>query len=84
MGAFYRRMKVRLGAPAAVTATAHRLARVLYAMLRYGKTYADIGQQAYEEHFRQRMLKHLKRQADKLGMQVIDKPNAPSPPILAL
>ena len=75
MGAFYRRMKARLGAPAAITAAAHRLARVIYAILRHGQAYVDIGQQAHEQQFRQRMLKNLQRQARKLGLQVIAPPD---------
>ena len=70
MGAFYRRMKARLGAPQAITATAHRLARTLYALLRYGREYLDIGQEAYEKQFRQRMVKQLHRLAKKLGVEL--------------
>lgn len=81
MGAFYRRMKARLGGPAAITATAHRLARVVYALLRYGQGYVDIGQQAYEEQFRQRMLKHLQRQARKLGLNLTDPNASPTVPL---
>lgn len=78
MGAFYRRMKARLGAPAAVTAAAHRLARVIYAMLRHGQAYVDIGQDGYEQQFRQRMLKNLQRQARKLGLSLVPDEAAPA------
>ena len=84
MGAFHRRMKARLGAAAAITATAHRLARVIYALLRYGKPYVDLGQEAYEQQFRQRMLKNLQRQARKLGLQLSDPQARPAPPSPAL
>jgi len=67
MGAFYRRMKARLGAPQAVTATAHRLARTIYAMLRYGQAYVDAGQEAYEQQFHERQKRHLEKQARRLG-----------------
>lgn len=77
MGAFYRRMRARLGAPKAITATAHRLARTLYALLRYGRPYVDIGQEAYEQQFRIRKLRHLQRLARRLDMQVI--PITPAP-----
>ena len=49
LGAYYRRMRARLGAPKAITATAHKLARLVYSMLRYGTAYVDAGQQAYEQ-----------------------------------
>lgn len=73
MGAFYRRMKARLGAPQAITAAAHRLARTIYAMLRYGTAYVDAGQDAYEQQFRQRQMKHLEKQARRLGF-VLNRP----------
>jgi transposase len=77
MGAFYRRMKARLGAPQAITATAHRLARTFYALLRHGRQYLDIGQEAYEQQFRTRMLRNLQRLARRLGVQL--PPTAPAP-----
>src|SRR5262245_30651780 len=52
LGASYRRMRARLGAPKAMTATAHKLARLVYSMLRYGTAYVDAGQQAYEQKYR--------------------------------
>jgi transposase len=76
MGAFYRRMKARLGAPQAITAAAHRLARVIYALLRDGAQYVDIGQQAYEEQFQKRRRKNLERLAHQMGLQLI--PAAPA------
>lgn len=83
MGAFFRRMKARIGPAAAITAAAHRLARVIYALLRGGQAYHDIGQEAYEQQFRQRMLKNLRRQATKLGLCVID-PRDPESPRMSL
>ena len=44
LGAYYRRMKARLGAPKAITATAHKLARLIYSMLKNGTEYTDLGQ----------------------------------------
>lgn len=78
MGAFYRRMKARLGAPQAITAAAHRLARTIYAMLRYGTAYADVGQEAYEQQFRQRQMKNLEKQARRLGFTLT--PQLPAAP----
>jgi transposase len=48
VGAFIRRIKVRLGAPTAINAGAHKLARLLYRMLKFGKAYIETGQEAYE------------------------------------
>jgi len=63
LGAFYRRMKARLGAPKAITATAHKLAKIVYNMLRYGKEYVDAGAEYYERQYRRRVLKNLQRRA---------------------
>ena len=39
LGAFFRRMKARLGTPKAITATAHKLARLVYSLLTHGRAY---------------------------------------------
>jgi transposase len=71
LGAYYRRMRARLGAPKAITATAHKLARLVYSMLRYGTAYIDAGQQAYEQQYRDRVLTNLQRKAKVFGYQLI-------------
>ena len=48
LGAFYRRLRTRLGTPKAVTATAHKLARIFYRLWSSGRTYADPGINYYE------------------------------------
>lgn len=67
LGAYYRRIRARSGAPAAVTATAHKLARIIYAMLKYRKPYHDSGADYYEKQYRDRVLRNLNRQASRLG-----------------
>jgi transposase len=71
LGAYYRRMRARLGAPKAMTATAHKLARLVYSMLRYGTAYVDAGQQAYEHKYRDRVLTNLQRKAKAFGYQLV-------------
>lgn len=71
LGAYYRRMRARLGAPKAITATAHKLARLVYSMLRYGTAYVDAGQQAYEQKYRDRVLTNLQRKARVFGYQLV-------------
>jgi transposase len=71
LGAYYRRMRGRLGAPKAITATAHKLARLVYSMLRYGTAYVDEGQQAYEQKYRDRVLTNLQRKAKAFGYQLV-------------
>jgi hypothetical protein len=71
LGAYYRRMRARLGAPKAITAPAHKLARLVYSMLRYGSDYVDAGQQAYEKQYRDRVLTNLQRKARVFGYQLV-------------
>ena len=67
LGAFYRRLSARMDKPRANTATAHKLARMVYFMLTRGETFVDQGQQRYEEQQRQRSVNALKRRAAALG-----------------
>jgi len=71
LGGFYRRMKAKQGAPKAITATAHKLARIIYHMLKYREPYVDPGESYYEEQYQERMLRNLKRKANKLGMKLV-------------
>ena len=71
LGAFLRRKKAHLGAPKAITATAHKLARLIYSMLRYGQEYVDAGAEYYERQYQQRALRAAKRRAAQLGYQLV-------------
>jgi transposase len=57
--------------PKAVTAAAHKLAHLIYAILTKGQEYTDQGQDCYEERHRQRVLHHLAQRASKLGMRLV-------------
>ncbi len=74
LGAFLRRKKAQLGAPKAITATAHKLARIIYSMLRFGQDYVDAGAEYYETQYRHRALNAAKRRAAQLGYQLIPMP----------
>lgn len=76
LGAYYRRLCARLDRPKAITATAHKLARLIYTMLTKGAQYTDQGQDYYEERYRQRVMHHLARRAEKLGFQLTPIPAA--------
>lgn len=78
LGAYYRRMRARLGAPKAITATAHKLARIFYRMLTTKKPFVDTGQDYYERQHRQRVTRSLKKKAAALGYQLV--PNAEPTP----
>ena len=71
LGAQYRRLRSRLGAPKAITAMAHRLARLVYRMLKYGQEYVDKGMQYYEDRYRHQQIEALQKNAAKLGLQVL-------------
>ncbi len=72
LGAFFRRKKAQLGAPKAITATAHKLAKLIYNMLKYGKEYIDQGQDYYEQRYKERVVKNLQRRAKELGFQLTE------------
>jgi transposase len=71
LGAYYRRLCARMDKPKAVTAAAHKLARLIYAMLTRGEEYTDRGQAYYEERYRQRVVANLNRRAQQLGLQLV-------------
>lgn len=81
LGAFYRRMRAKHGPAKANKATAHKLARIVYHMLKNRTAYADPGQTYYEEQYRERTLRNLKRKAAKLGMELV--PNAVQTPVVS-
>ena len=67
IGAFVRRMRAKLGAPKAITAAAHKLARILYRMLTEGTNYREIGENYYEQQYQARVVASLSRRAAELG-----------------
>lgn len=73
LGGFLRRMKGRLGAQAALTATAHKLARIVYQALKHGMTYVRRSQQEYEVQMKEKQIKALRRKARLLGLEVVEK-----------
>ena len=73
LGAYLRRLKSRLGSPKAITATAHKLAKIIYHMLRFGTHFKEAGQEYYEQQYRERVLRNLKQKAASLGFDLIAK-----------
>jgi transposase len=71
LGAKYRRLKRRLGAPKAIVAMAHHLARLIYRMIKYGQEYIDKGMEAYEARYRDQRIRWLEKQAKELNLKVI-------------
>ena len=76
-GAFYRRMKGRMGAKQAIVATAHKIARTFYYVLKHRVPFHDLGGEEYERQAQERERKNLQKRAAKLGMVLVDA--APTP-----
>ena len=70
LGAYYRRMRAKHGPAKANVAAAHKLARIVYYMLKNKTSYRDIGPEVYETKYRQRMVRNLERQARRLGLRL--------------
>jgi len=71
LGAFFRRIKARVGAPKAITATARKLAVIYYSMLKNGTGYIEVGQAAYEKKYQQRRFNGIQKQALAMGYQLV-------------
>jgi transposase len=72
LGAFYRRVAFRIGKAKAVTATARKLAILIYRTLKDGLVYADPGAEAYDTQHRTHVLRRLRQRARNLGFGLID------------
>ena len=71
LGAYFRRLCSRMDKPKAITAAAHKLARLIYTMLTKGEAYTDQGQDYYEERYRERVMQQLARRAEKMGLKLV-------------
>ncbi len=74
LGGFYRRIRARLGAPKAITATAHKLARIFYRMWTTGQSYTDLGSEYYENRYKERMLRNITKRTRELGYDAVLQP----------
>lgn len=71
LGSFYRRLKARLGAPKAINAAAHKLARMIYYTLKFQRPYVDPGADYYEARHKERILKRMEKRANQFGYQLV-------------
>ena len=76
LGIFHRRMRARLGPAAANTATARKLACMIYHLLRYKEEYVDVDCLIYQEKIRKSRIAKLCKQAEELGFEMIKKEKA--------
>jgi transposase len=75
---FYKRIKSRIGAKGAITATAHKLASLVYRMLKYGKEYVKQSMEEYEAKIKMQLERSLYRKAKALGYTLV-KLSEPAP-----
>ena len=75
LGNYYRRMRAKLGAPKAITAAAHKLARIVYHLLTTAQPYQESVFARCEVQHRSRMEARLRRQARELGFDLV-RPSA--------
>src|SRR5213075_663175 len=76
LGIFHRRMRARLGPAGANTATARKLACLVYHLLKYKEQYIDVDQMIFMEKIRTQRINRLRKQAQELGMQLTEMPKA--------
>ena len=79
LGDYYRRMRARLGAPKAITAAAHKLARIIYHLVTAGQEYNESVFADNEERYRQRRTRRLEREAAALGYSLVPREPAGQP-----
>lgn len=71
LGSFYRRLRARLGPEKAITAAAHKLARMIYLTIKHDRLYVDPGPSYYEQRFKDRLLKGMEKRAKEFGYQLV-------------
>lgn len=71
LGDYYRRMRAKLGAAAGLVATAHKLARIIYAMMTTGMPYDPTRNEHAIAQDKRRRIARLKSMAQNLGFQVV-------------
>jgi transposase len=73
-GAFYRRVCGRLGPAQAIVATAHKIARAFYHMLKHRVPFRDLSAEEYEQRARKREIANLRKKAKRLGITLVEQP----------
>lgn len=77
LGGFYRRKAARIGKAKAITATARKLAVIIYYMISRAAPYHDPGLREHDEQHRKRLIKNLKKRALSLGLQLVPASDPP-------
>lgn len=73
LGAFYRRLAVRIGKAQAITATARKIAILVYRTLKGELVYRDSGANEYDAQHRKRILRTLRQRAETLRFALVNR-----------
>jgi transposase len=79
LGSFLRRMKAKAGAPQGITAAARKQAVLIYTMIKTGQPYQEAGGDYYEKQHEEKMIKNLKKKAEVMGYELVQKPDPFAP-----
>jgi transposase len=72
LGAFYRRMRARLGPQSAIVATAHKIARIIYHLLTHHTSFRDLSPEEYSQRIRAREIAAMRKKAARLGLTLVE------------
>jgi transposase len=72
LGAFYRRMRARLGPQSAIVATAHKIARIIYHLLTHRISFRDLSPEEYSQRIRAREIAAMRKKAARLGLTLVE------------
>jgi transposase len=72
LGAFYRRKRAQLGAPKAITATARKLACLIYRLIKAGQTYQEVDVRTYELKYKDQIVRALRKRAAGFGFELVE------------
>jgi transposase len=72
LGAFYRRMRARLGPKSAIVATAHKIARIVYHLLKHRTPFCDLSPEESTQRIRAREIAAMRKKAARLGLTLVE------------
>jgi transposase len=71
LGEFYRRIKAKSGSPAAIKATARKLAIIFYKMMKDKVDFNPLPLEEYNQYFKERKIKYINKQATNYGFKLV-------------
>jgi len=71
LGQYFRRMRAKHGNPVAITATAHKLARIVYHLVKTGKQFDESAFKQQEKNHQKRIFQNIKNKVKNMGYQLV-------------